>query len=79
MSPWKFVPNVLGIFRGTYRHETEALDFVGDDFTVTLLGGDSYPFQQSGDAMGARSSWRVRVAGDVEFVDLLGLPAPLRR
>ena len=22
MSPWRFVPNVYGIFKGTYRHDT---------------------------------------------------------
>ena len=77
MSPWRFVPNVYGIFKGTYRHDTLALDFVGDDFRVTLLDDECYPFQHSGDAAGDRRAWRISVAGNARFVDLLGLPAPL--
>ena len=78
MSPWRFVPNVLGIFKGTYRHDTLALDFVGDDFMVTLLDDKNYPLQHSGDDAGDRKSWRVSVAGAARFVDLLGMPAPLK-
>ena len=77
MSPWRFVPNVLGVFAGHYRAPAEAFDFLGDEFTVALLDGKRYPFQQSGDAVGARNEFTLRVAGAVTFVDFLGPPAPL--
>jgi hypothetical protein len=77
MSPWRFVPNVLGVFAGHYRAPAEAFDFLGDEFTVALLDGKRYPFQQSGDAVGARREFTLRVAGAVTFVDFLGPPEPL--
>ena len=44
---------------------------------MTLLDDECYPFQHSGDAAGDRRAWRISVAGNARFVDLLGLPAPL--
>ena len=78
MSPWKFVPNVIGIFNGHYRQQNEALDFLGKEFTVSLLDDSNYPFQQSGDAEGLRRSWKLKIAGDIKFVDFLGMPEPIR-
>mmetsp|Transcript_28496 Transcript_28496/g.87271 ORF Transcript_28496/g.87271 Transcript_28496/m.87271 type:complete len:126 (+) Transcript_28496:1-378(+) len=81
MSPWRFVPNVLGIFRGTYRSPDKAFDFIGDDFLVEFLQDDHHldakPVQHSGDALGRRPSFRVSVAGHVRFTDILGLPPTL--
>lgn len=77
MSPWKFSRHPLAVFSGTYRAPDEAFDFLGSEFTVQLLDGNTYPFQHSGDAMGKRNSFTLKVAGDVELVDFLGFPAPL--
>ena len=44
---------------------------------MALLDGKRYPFQQSGDAVGARREFTLRVAGAVTFVDFLGPPEPL--
>mmetsp|Transcript_27262 Transcript_27262/g.88083 ORF Transcript_27262/g.88083 Transcript_27262/m.88083 type:complete len:108 (-) Transcript_27262:130-453(-) len=76
MAPWRFVPNVLGIFGGTYRSPDLAFDFVGDDFLVEFLE-DPKPVQHSGDALGRRRQFRLSVAGHVRFADLLGLPATI--
>lgn len=78
MSPWRFVPNCVGIFQGTYRSPNDALDFVTTNFTVDLLDKPA-PLQHSGDALGDRHSFSFSVAGHVRFVDLLGLPPSLPR
>ena len=85
MSPWRFIPNVLGIFAGNYRSPDFAFDFVGNDFRVdfldddhgrcsTVFHEDGKPVQHSGDALGQRRSFRLSVAGHVRFADLLGFP-----
>ena len=76
ISPFRFVPNVWGIFRGTFRAPEHAFDFVGPAFRVELLNG-ARPFQQSGDAMGDRDAAELRVAGVVRLVDLLAPPRAL--
>jgi len=80
MSPWRFVPNVLGIFRGSFRSPNDALDFMGPNFTVELLDGAVYPFQHSGDtdSLARRDAFTLDVAGNLRFVDLIGMPTPLR-
>ena len=79
MSPWRFVPNVLGIFGGTYRSPNYAFDFVGDEFLVEFLDdARGNPVQHSGDSLGRRQSFRLSVAGRVPFVDILGLPPTLK-
>jgi hypothetical protein len=76
MSPFRFVPNVWGIFRGTYRNREGAFDFVGDEFKVDIRNEkDGIPMQHSGDAIGSCQSMHMKVAGSVRFVDFLGLPA----
>lgn len=78
MSPWRFVPNALGIFAGTYRSPTDALDFIGSHFSIQLIDQpDGMPVQHSGDALGRQSRLDLSVAGHVRFVDLLGLPPTL--
>jgi len=91
MSPWRFVPNALGIFAGSYRSPEDAFDFIGDDFLVEFTRRDASlappedddddwdekPVQHSGDALGNRRAFRLSVAGHVRFVDFLGMPEHL--
>mmetsp|Transcript_8998 Transcript_8998/g.19050 ORF Transcript_8998/g.19050 Transcript_8998/m.19050 type:complete len:155 (-) Transcript_8998:90-554(-) len=80
ISPFRFVPNVWGIFRGTYRIRNGAFDFIGPAFKIELRGkdkADGVPFQQSGDTVGRRCSTTMRCCGGVRFVDFWGLPPRL--
>jgi len=78
LSPLRFVPNVMKIFRGTYRNTLAAFDFVCRACSVEIIGEHKAPFQQSGDAMGRRRGFKLHIAGSVRFLDFVGLPDPLR-
>lgn len=76
ISPLLGFLNLWWIFRGTYRNYHDGvLDYVGTDFTVELQSG-SYPFQHSGEAVGEKASFTLKVAhAPVRFIDFLKPPA----
>ena len=74
--------NIPKIFAGTYRDFSKTrfgvLDFIGNDFTITVSPGNKdaatngFPLQHSGESIGAVSNFRLRVIdAPVRFLNLL--------
>jgi hypothetical protein len=84
IHPLRGFVNIPGIFAGSYRDTREStygcIDFMGDDFDVTILPANDdnndtvvgYPLQHSGEAVGSCEHFRLRVVKEpIRFVTFL--------
>jgi len=77
LGPFRTLPHLYGIFRGTYRsYNLDCLDFIGKEFEIEL--NDPYPFQHSGEAFHKKlNKFKFVVADEeIEFIDFLD-PRPI--
>ena len=73
IGPTEFVPNVRGLWRGTYQNPNSLWDYLIDRVRVEL--DVSTAFQIGGDAMGDRRSVEVGITSrPVQIVDLYAPP-----
>lgn len=71
-SPWEFVANVRGIFRGDYQNLTSIFDYFVEDVTIEM--DPPTGFQIGGDVRGERRAVRVRLTEPIRVVDYYAPP-----